>query len=71
MCWIEALTRAPPHTHTHTHHQTGTHAPAPGLITPAPGRKHAQLQTAARQVEAMVLQKLAQREVRACVSTWS
>lgn len=41
----------------------------PGLISPAPGRRHAQIQTAARQVEAMVLQKLAQREVspRVCV----
>lgn len=38
-----------------------THA---GLISPAPGKKHMQLQTASRQVEAMVLSKMAQREVR-------
>ncbi|KAI8476585.1 MAG: P-loop containing nucleoside triphosphate hydrolase protein [Monoraphidium minutum] len=34
----------------------------PGLISPAPGRKHTMLQTAAKQVEAMVLSKMAQRE---------
>jgi hypothetical protein len=34
----------------------------PGLISAAPGRKNAGLQTAARQVEAMVRQKMAQRE---------
>ncbi|GBF91812.1 dynamin ARC5 [Raphidocelis subcapitata] len=34
----------------------------PGLISPAPGRKNAQLQSAAKQVEAMVLAKMAQRE---------
>jgi hypothetical protein len=45
--------------------------PTAGLISPAPSRKHTQLQTASKQVEAMVLSKMAQREVRPpAVCSW-
>jgi hypothetical protein len=41
-----------------------------GLISPAPGKKNALLQTASKQVEAMVLSKMAQREVRGQYASW-
>jgi hypothetical protein len=37
--------------------------PVAGLISAAPGKKNSALQVAARQVESMVLQKMAQQEV--------
>lgn len=37
-------------------------APPAGLISAAPGKKNSALQVAARQVEAMVTQKMAQQE---------
>ena len=53
-------TRSQKPKHYPLHHP---HTEPLGLISPAPGRKNAQLQSASKQVEAMVLAKMAQREV--------
>jgi hypothetical protein len=51
---VRLKTRAAAHKHTHT---------LAGLISAAPGKKNSALQMAARQVEAIVMQKMAQQEL--------